>query len=63
MNKTIKESKIVKLLTEVRITAILPFTELPCDEKKGEKKNCLDASELFSIFTADIIKGNIQFTR
>jgi hypothetical protein len=46
--------------------AIMPFTELPDDERAGtntspEKK--INAAELFSFFTADIIKEEVVFTR
>lgn len=48
---------------------ILPFTETPSnsqyttDEKDENSKNEMKASDLFSLFTADIIKEEIVFTR
>ena len=62
MKKTIKRSKVVKMLRKLKIDAILPFKEKPSDEIK-DKKNEMEASELFSLFTADIIKEDIQFVR
>ena len=64
MKKTIKRSKVVKALRKLKIDAILPFREKPSDEVKGEKKETeMGASELFSLFTADIIKEDVQFVR
>ena len=62
MKKTIKRSKVVKALRKMKIDSILPFKEKPSDEIKG-KKNEMEASELFSLFTADIIKEDIVFVR
>lgn len=62
MKKTIKRSKVVKALRKLKIDAILPFKEKPSDEPNG-KKNEMEASELFSLFTADIIKEDIVFVR
>jgi len=62
MKKTIKRSKLTKALRKVKIDAILPFKEKPSDQLKG-KKNEMEASELFSLFTADIIKEDIEFVR
>jgi len=47
---------------------ILPFTEKPSDKHFSEShdKNTneeINASELFSLFTADIIKEEVIFTR
>ena len=62
MQKKIKRSKLVKVLRKLKIDAILPFKEKPSDEIK-EQKDKLEASELFSMFTADIIKEDIEFVR
>ena len=62
MKKTIKRSKLGKVLGKMKIDQILPFKEKPSDEPKS-KKNEKDASELFSLFTADIIKEDIEFVR
>jgi arsenate reductase-like glutaredoxin family protein len=62
MKKKIKRSKLVKVLKTLKIDAIVPFKEKPSDTAK-EKKDSLDASELFSFFTADIIKEDIEFVR
>jgi hypothetical protein len=47
---------------------ILPFTEKPSNDHFAEReevgeKNDIKASDLFSIFTADIIKKEVVFTR
>jgi len=63
MKKTIKRSKLGKVLATVKIDAILPFKEKPSDEAKAGDKDKIEASELFSLFTADIIKKDIEFVR
>lgn len=60
MKKKIKRSKLVKVLRKLKIDAILPFKEKPSDDVKESKDK---ASELFSMFTADIIKEDIEFVR
>jgi hypothetical protein len=62
MKKKVKKPKFIKLLTSVNIDAIYPFKEIPCEENE-EKKNAMDASKLFSYFTADIIKEDVVFIR
>ncbi|HET9744304.1 MAG TPA: hypothetical protein VFP97_01245 [Chitinophagaceae bacterium] len=62
MKKTIKRSKLVKALKKLNSDAILPFKEKPSDQLKG-KKNEVEATELFSLFTADIIKEDVEFVR
>mgnify|MGYP007115600797 CR=1 FL=1 len=46
---------------------ILPFTEKPSNKHLSERtenaKDEINASDLFSLFTADIIKEEIIFTR
>ena len=46
---------------------ILPFTEKPCKNYFGKKeereKGQIEASELFSFFTANIIKEDVIFIR
>jgi len=46
---------------------ILPFTEKPSNKHLSERnetaKDEIPASDLFSLFTADIIKEEIIFTR
>ena len=64
MKKTIiKRSKLIKVLRKLKIDAIVPFKERPCDEIKKEENGKFEASELFSMFTADIIKEDIEFVR
>ena len=60
MKKTIKRSKVVKVLRKLNVNAILPFKEKPSDQIAEAKDR---ASELFSMFTADIIKKDIEFVR
>lgn len=49
------------------IEGIFPFTETPCSgqfaQKQDSGKNEINASDLFSMFTADIIKKEVTFTR
>ena len=67
MKKIIKRAKLVKVLRKLTIDSIVPFKEKPSDttnmEINKEKKTSMDASELFSFFTADIIKEDIEFVR
>ena len=63
MKKQIKRSKLVKVLRKLKIDSIVPFKEKPSDLINKDKKNEMDASELFSFFTADIIKEDIEFVR
>ena len=60
MQKKIKRSKLIKVLRKLKIDAIVPFKEKPCDEIYESKEK---ASELFSMFTANIIKEDIEFVR
>lgn len=60
MKKKIKRSKLIKVLRKLKIDAILPFKEKPSDEVTESKEK---ASELFSYFTADIIKEDVEFIR
>jgi hypothetical protein len=61
MRKKTKRSKLIKVLKKLKIDAILPFKEKPSTELSDPNKK--DASELFSLFTADIIKEDIEFVR
>ena len=63
MKKIVKRSKLIKVLREVKIDSICPFKEKPSEKIDHDKKTDLDASELFSFFTADIIKEDIEFVR
>lgn len=60
MKKQTKRSKLVKVLKTVKIDSILPFKEKPSDTFIESKER---ASELFSVFTADIIKEDMMFVR
>ena len=62
-------SKLTSILKHVTISGILPFTEEPSEERKsdaGDSKESdgrIGASDLFSMFTANIIKEEVVFTR
>lgn len=61
----VKQTGIVSLVQHVKLNSILPFTEKPSIEH-GEQKQETDklaASDLFSLFTADIIREQVVFTR
>jgi hypothetical protein len=63
MQKKIKRSKLIKVLRKLKIDSIVPFKEKPSDVKTKGKKDEMEASELFSFFTADIIKEDAEFVR
>lgn len=64
-----KKSSLIRKVKSVRINEIVPFREQPMVEhiqqenKSVENDGQLHASQLFSLFTADIIKQNVIFTR
>jgi hypothetical protein len=60
MMKKTKRSKLAKVLRKLKIDSIVPFKEKPSDEVKQSKEK---ATELFSLFTADIIKEDVEFVR
>jgi hypothetical protein len=68
---TQKKNKLTSILKQVRASGILPFAEKPSDDtvsvKDGKQKEGNDdrigASDLFSLFTANIIKEEVIFTR
>ena len=57
------EEKLLTLIKKVGISEVLPFFELPSEEKKEKEGEKLQAFDLFSLFTADIIKEDVIFTR
>lgn len=64
MRKKTKRSRLIKVLKKLKIDAILPFKEKPSEEVSGpDKKDEMNATQLFSFFTADIIKEDIEFVR
>jgi len=64
MRKKIKRAKLIKVLKTLKIDAIVPFKEkLALEISEPGKKNEMNASQLFSFFTADIIKQDIEFVR
>jgi len=60
MKKQTKRSKLIKVLKTVKMDSIIPFKEKPSDKVIESKER---ASELFSMFTADIIKEDMMFVR
>ena len=63
MKKKINRSKLVKVLRTLKIDSPVPFKEKPSDLINKTKKNEMEADELFSFFTADIIKKDVEFVR
>ena len=64
MRKKIKRAKLIKVLKTIKIDAIVPFKEKPSVEiSEPTKKGEMNASQLFSLFTADIIKEDVEFVR
>lgn len=67
--KMIQKTRLTRRLKTVRINETLPFQERPSRERSSSKKNPpnnvdqLQASQLFCLFTADIIKQDVIFTR
>jgi len=57
------EEKVLALIKKVGISEILPFRERPSEEKKDKEEQKIEAFDLFSMFTADIIKEEVVFTR
>ena len=53
----------MKVLRTTKIDSIVPFKEKPSDIINKGKKKEMEASELFSLFTADIIKEDVEFVR
>ena len=62
MRKKIKRAKLIKVLKTLKIDAIVPFKEKPSVESPA-KNGDMNASQLFSLFTADIIKEDVEFVR
>ena len=64
MRKKIKRAKLIKVLKTLKIDAIVPFKEKPSEElSEPGKKDAMNATQLFSFFTADIIKEDVEFVR
>jgi hypothetical protein len=59
--------KTFSLLVRQSKAVIFPFTELPATTREEEKQevesSTTSATNLFSLFTADIIKEDVVFTR
>jgi hypothetical protein len=64
MRKKIKRAKLIKVLKTLKIDAIVPFKEKPSLELSDPTQKAeMNPSQLFSFFTADIIKEDIEFVR
>ena len=68
----LKQKKLTRLIKKVRSNETLPFHEEPSIDRNpsantststAENKNPIEATELFSHFTADIIRKDVLFTR
>jgi hypothetical protein len=67
----LKQKKLRLQIKKVRIDETQPFHERPSIDRdpsqntstNTENKNPIEASELFSHFTADIIRKDVPFTR
>ena len=60
------EKKLPESIKKNRWDDLIPFPEMPSSNKydnKDRNENELAASDLFSHFTADIIKEDVIFTR
>jgi hypothetical protein len=59
------EKKISALVKDDRLDDTISFAELPPQDKyeDSKSKTRLHAADLFSLFTADIIKEDVIFTR
>jgi hypothetical protein len=55
--QSIQKNKVEKLNT------FTTFKERPSVEHKGNKSGQIDAADLFSLFTANIIREQVVFTR
>lgn len=58
----------VKRNKDARRDSIVPFKERPSDNRNQDSRSAkgsstLNATELFSLFTADIIREDVTFTR
>lgn len=67
MRKQVKEIEktVASLVKKTGLADVRPFTERPSvsPDQKDPRKNELGASDLFSLFTANIIKEDVVFTR
>ncbi|MCL6258412.1 hypothetical protein M3O96_04890 [Aquiflexum sp. TKW24L] len=52
-----------KVLNKDADSFIQPYKELPSDSKTGHGSDRINAHDLFSHYTADIIKENVMFTK
>jgi hypothetical protein len=67
MRHKIKPATFLNNVRNISIRAakdtIIPFIEKPSLEKSIDSVSMINANDLFSMFTADIIKEKIVFTR
>lgn len=59
-------NQVHRLSAKVIYDTVRPFIEMPPDERNLESNKIKagnEAANLFNIFTADIIKSNVLFTR
>ena len=57
--------KVSRFLKELKFNGIMPYKERPAvnHDQKYQIEGKLGATDLFSLFTADIIKEDVVFTR
>jgi hypothetical protein len=57
--------RITRFIKDLKYNGILPYKERPAvnHDQTIKSKDSLGASDLFSLFTADIIKEDVVFTR
>jgi len=66
---SIRQIKIISYLRNVKLNSIKPFIERPSTDRQLDSDDAkkqgqgLCATDLFSLFTADIIKEEVVFTR
>ena len=57
--------RVSRFLKQLKTNGILPYKERPAvqNNEKDKTSDKLGATDLFSLFTADIIKEDVVFTR
>ena len=63
MQRKVKQTKPRKRIRAVTTKGIQPFTERPSERAESSNGEGKDASDLFSYFTANIIREEKLFTR
>jgi hypothetical protein len=61
--KQVKANTLTTIVRQVKTTVSIPFTEKPVTDPSSANRSNLEAYDLFSLFTANIIKEEVVFTR